>query len=266
MGIATDIILLVVAAFFCGLLMQRLGQPLILGYIAAGIILGPAYRRPDGLRNSRDRTPCRDRHCTPTVCPRARIFSQGSQTCQDGCVDWNTDPNGPHRRARFWYRPPDGIGLEVVALARCPGISFEYHGDSQNADESGLAGNPLQQGDDRDAHRSGSGCGPDDDYPPSAEQSGGWIACAWLCGSKGRRFHRRDGFARNAVASAADVAYRQARFKGAFLAGDYRHRTGGGLSYPHGGAFFCLWRVCGWHGLERVGLWPPGSERYHSTA
>ncbi len=41
MGIATDIILLIVTAFFCGLLLQRLGQPLILGYIAAGIILGP---------------------------------------------------------------------------------------------------------------------------------------------------------------------------------------------------------------------------------
>ncbi|MFH1138424.1 MAG: cation:proton antiporter [Pseudomonadota bacterium] len=41
MGIATDIILLVVASFFCGLVLQRLGQPLILGYIAAGIILGP---------------------------------------------------------------------------------------------------------------------------------------------------------------------------------------------------------------------------------
>ena len=41
MGLATDIILLVVVAFFCGLLLQRLGQPLILGYIAAGIILGP---------------------------------------------------------------------------------------------------------------------------------------------------------------------------------------------------------------------------------
>ena len=41
MGITTDIILLVVAAFLCGLLMQRLGQPLILGYIAAGIVLGP---------------------------------------------------------------------------------------------------------------------------------------------------------------------------------------------------------------------------------
>jgi CPA2 family monovalent cation:H+ antiporter-2 len=41
MGIATDIIILVLAAFFCGLIMQRLHQPLILGYIIAGIILGP---------------------------------------------------------------------------------------------------------------------------------------------------------------------------------------------------------------------------------
>jgi K+:H+ antiporter len=41
MGIATDIILLIVVAFGCGLLLQRLGQPLILGYITAGIILGP---------------------------------------------------------------------------------------------------------------------------------------------------------------------------------------------------------------------------------
>jgi CPA2 family monovalent cation:H+ antiporter-2 len=41
MGIAADIIIIVLAAFFCGLLVQRLGQPLILGYIAAGIILGP---------------------------------------------------------------------------------------------------------------------------------------------------------------------------------------------------------------------------------
>ena len=41
MGIAAEIILLVVASFFTGLLMQRLGQPLILGYIMAGILLGP---------------------------------------------------------------------------------------------------------------------------------------------------------------------------------------------------------------------------------
>lgn len=41
MGIAADIILLIVAAFFCGLLFQKFGQPLILGYIIAGIILGP---------------------------------------------------------------------------------------------------------------------------------------------------------------------------------------------------------------------------------
>ncbi len=41
MGLATDIILLIVVAFACGLVLQRLGQPVIIGYIAAGIILGP---------------------------------------------------------------------------------------------------------------------------------------------------------------------------------------------------------------------------------
>ena len=41
MGIAADIIILVITAFFCGLIMQRLHQPLILGYILAGILLGP---------------------------------------------------------------------------------------------------------------------------------------------------------------------------------------------------------------------------------
>ncbi|MBN1845325.1 MAG: cation:proton antiporter, partial [Sedimentisphaerales bacterium] len=41
MGIATDIIILVVAAFLCGLIAQRLGQPLVLGYILAGVLLGP---------------------------------------------------------------------------------------------------------------------------------------------------------------------------------------------------------------------------------
>ncbi len=41
MGIATDIILLIVASFGFGLVLQRLGQPLVLGYIAAGVMLGP---------------------------------------------------------------------------------------------------------------------------------------------------------------------------------------------------------------------------------
>jgi len=41
MGLATDIILIVVFAFFFGLIAQRLKQPLILGYILAGVFLGP---------------------------------------------------------------------------------------------------------------------------------------------------------------------------------------------------------------------------------
>ncbi len=41
MGLATDIIMLVVAAFLFGTLAQRLGQPPILGYVLAGVVLGP---------------------------------------------------------------------------------------------------------------------------------------------------------------------------------------------------------------------------------
>ncbi|MFA5716970.1 MAG: cation:proton antiporter [Desulfobulbaceae bacterium] len=41
MGIAADIILIVVAALIGALIAQKLRQPLILGYIAAGIVIGP---------------------------------------------------------------------------------------------------------------------------------------------------------------------------------------------------------------------------------
>jgi len=53
MGITTDIIILVVTAFFCGLIMQRIHQPLILGYILAGFILGPYSIRPT-ITNAHD--------------------------------------------------------------------------------------------------------------------------------------------------------------------------------------------------------------------
>jgi monovalent cation:H+ antiporter-2, CPA2 family len=41
MGIATDIVIIVIAALFGGLIAQRLKQPLILGYILAGVAVGP---------------------------------------------------------------------------------------------------------------------------------------------------------------------------------------------------------------------------------
>jgi monovalent cation:H+ antiporter-2, CPA2 family len=41
MGIATDIVIVVVAALIGGLIAQRLRQPLILGYILAGVAIGP---------------------------------------------------------------------------------------------------------------------------------------------------------------------------------------------------------------------------------
>lgn len=42
MGIAADLIILIVVAFLCGMIMQRLRQPLILGYILAGVLLSPS--------------------------------------------------------------------------------------------------------------------------------------------------------------------------------------------------------------------------------
>ncbi len=41
MGIAADIAIIVVAALVGGYLAQRLRQPLLLGYIIAGILVGP---------------------------------------------------------------------------------------------------------------------------------------------------------------------------------------------------------------------------------
>jgi CPA2 family monovalent cation:H+ antiporter-2 len=41
MGIAADIIIIVIAAILCSLIVRLLGQPLILGYIVAGILIGP---------------------------------------------------------------------------------------------------------------------------------------------------------------------------------------------------------------------------------
>ena len=46
MGIAADIILIVCAALIGGLIAQRLGQPLLVGYILAGIVVGPNTAGP----------------------------------------------------------------------------------------------------------------------------------------------------------------------------------------------------------------------------
>ena len=45
MGIASDIAIIVIAGFLGGLAAQRLRQPLVLGDIVAGIVLGPLTRQ-----------------------------------------------------------------------------------------------------------------------------------------------------------------------------------------------------------------------------
>ncbi|MBI1354188.1 MAG: portal protein [Acidobacteria bacterium] len=46
MGIAADIVLIVCAALIGGLIAQRLGQPLLVGYIVAGVLVGPNTAGP----------------------------------------------------------------------------------------------------------------------------------------------------------------------------------------------------------------------------
>src|ERR687896_1920340 len=46
MGIAGDIALILIAAFLGGVVAQRLGLPLILGYILAGVLIGPNIGGP----------------------------------------------------------------------------------------------------------------------------------------------------------------------------------------------------------------------------
>lgn len=41
MGIASDLIIIIVTALVCAVIARRLGQPLVLGYIVAGILVGP---------------------------------------------------------------------------------------------------------------------------------------------------------------------------------------------------------------------------------
>ncbi|MCW8860408.1 MAG: cation:proton antiporter, partial [Deltaproteobacteria bacterium] len=41
MGIAADIVIIVIAALIGGLIAQKLRQPLVLGYILAGVLIGP---------------------------------------------------------------------------------------------------------------------------------------------------------------------------------------------------------------------------------
>lgn len=43
MGLASDVVIIVVAALIGALIAQRLKQPLILGYIFAGIAVGPPH-------------------------------------------------------------------------------------------------------------------------------------------------------------------------------------------------------------------------------
>ena len=46
MGIAADLVLVVLAGLAGGLVAHRLGQPLLIGYILGGLVVGPHFPGP----------------------------------------------------------------------------------------------------------------------------------------------------------------------------------------------------------------------------
>ena len=54
MELVADLALVLLAALIGGFLAQRLGQPLIVGYIVAGIVIGPFTRGTDRGQRARD--------------------------------------------------------------------------------------------------------------------------------------------------------------------------------------------------------------------
>ena len=79
MGIAADFVLIVVAGLAGGIVARAVGVPLLVGYIAAGVVVGPHTAGPTVANIERDRIARRDRCRPPPV--RASDSRSPSATC-----------------------------------------------------------------------------------------------------------------------------------------------------------------------------------------
>ena len=137
MGIATDIILLVVTAFFAGLLMQKLGQPLLLGYIAAGALLGPYT---SGFTVSS----VEQIELLAEIGVALLLFALGLEfsltdlrPVRKVALIWHPDPDRVDRHARLRHRVGHGMGVAGLSVAGCAHLAFEHHGPAEDPDEPG---------------------------------------------------------------------------------------------------------------------------------
>ena len=138
MGIAGDIALILVAAFAGGILAQRLGLPLILGYIVAGILVGPNTPGPT----------VGDVHEIELLAEIgvalllfrhwAQLPARGTGTGPADSPYRHADPNGAYRalRLRSWSGYP-GSRMEGICLARSHNFPVEHRRSTQDACRAG---------------------------------------------------------------------------------------------------------------------------------
>ena len=168
MGIAADIVIIVVAALIGAVIAQKLRQPLILGYIFAGIVVGPYTA---GIQI----TDIHEIELLAEIGVALLLFALG--------LEFSLRELQPVKKIALFGTPiqillPISFGYALgryfswdVSKSIWFGgadIAIQYHGCPQGHDEQRIDGDPVQPGHDRYADCPGSGGGAANDHPAAA--------------------------------------------------------------------------------------------------
>ncbi len=143
MGIAADIAIIVVAGLIGGLIAQRLHQPLVIGYILAGVAVGPVHGLDHHCQCPRHRIAGGDRRRAAALRAGHRVFAQGAAPCAQHRADRHPHPDGADHAG--WRRVGSMAGLDMdrLSLVRCGRFSLQHHGHAEDTDQPGTYGHPL---------------------------------------------------------------------------------------------------------------------------
>ena len=240
MGIATDIVVILVAALIGGLVAQRLHQPLILGYILAGVAVG-------SLSGGAAISSTHDVELLAEIGVALLLFALGlefsfKELKPVRAVALIGTPIQIALTTAYGYGIGTLLGLDPCFLAVAWGVDLGLVDDGHppHTDEPGVARDAVQPGDDRHPDRPGPGRRADDDRPAQAQP-------ARL--RRGRVVDRRrqggdlpDGDDRpgHAAATASSRRDRPLGLAGAVPAGDHGDRPGGRLRDVLGRAVVCV--------------------------
>ena len=148
MGIAGDIAIITVAALLGGLLAHRLRLPVLLGYIFAGIVVGPNTGGPTVVHFE-------DVEVLADIGVALLLFTVG--------LEFPVERLAPVRRIALigtpincWLRsssgsagPIAGLGLAILPVVRMPLGALQHHGGPEAPGRPWADGNPVQPGHDR---------------------------------------------------------------------------------------------------------------------